>query len=371
MRTFKPVFLFVLVFLMIFTTIKNVKSASQTTSHILPSESFATQSGSTTGMLSALQTFDQSGADDNPNRYTTFTTPGNVHVGYRVFRLPAEIRMERITSLLLQVNFKSPVANTQVWTWSIYNWKSQMWKPVGDTLGSGTGMWETATFTIKTLPMYVAPTGEIRLQLKSSNSKEDLKVDYEAFHITYIPIAPTPTREMPTSAPTKSGFSLPITFTPSPTSTPTHTPTITSTPSITAQPACAAFNTAFEEQLLALINQERISRGIPALSMNSELSDAALGHSQDMACNDFIGHSGSDNSTPGDRIATAGYDFSTWGENVAAGYTSPSSVVNAWMSSSGHRGNILNPSFTEIGLGYGFNNTSYFGHYWTADFGSP
>lgn len=371
MRTFKLVFLVALVYVMAFTAIRNVKSASQTISYILPSALFTTQSGSETGQFTATQLFDQSGTGDNSSRYMTFTTPGSVYMGYQVFYLPAEIRVDRITSLLLQVNFKSPAPGTQVWTWSIYDWKSQIWKPIGDSLGSNAGTWETATFTIRALPMYIAPTGEIRVQLKSSNSKEDLKVDYEAFHITYIPIAPTPTREMPTSAPPKGGFTLPITFTPSPTSTPTNTPTATITPSGTAQPACNVSNASFEEELLTLINQERISRGIPALSINGNLNQAALGHSQDMACNDFLGHSGSDGSDPGDRIAAAGYDFSTWGENVAAGYTTPSSVVNAWMSSSGHRSNILNPAFTEIGLGYSFNKTSYFGHYWTANFGSP
>ena len=371
MRAFKPFLLFSLVFVMAFATIRNAKSASQTQSYILPSESSITQSGSTTGTLSASHTFDQGGADDNPNRYTTYVTPGSVYIGYRVFHLPAEIRMERITSLLLQVNFKSPSTNTQVWTWSIYDWKSQLWKPMGDTLGTEPGKWETATLTVRALPMYFSASGEIRVQLKSSNSKEDLKLDYEAFHITYIPVFATPTREMPTSAPTKGGLTLPITHTPSPTSIPTNTPTATITPPATVSPTCATLNSALEEGLLTLINQERKSRGIPALTMNDKLSTAAVNHSQDMACNDFLGHSGSDGSNPGDRITAAGYDFSTWGENVAAGYTSPASVVNAWMSSSGHRANILNPAFTEIGLGYSFNNTSYYGHYWTTNFGSP
>jgi uncharacterized protein YkwD len=61
-------------------------------------------------------------------------------------------------------------------------------------------------------------------------------------------------------------------------------------------------------------------------------------------------HTGSNGSDAGDRIRAAGYQPSTWGENVAAGYTSASSVVAGWMGSSGHRANILNPAFTEIGV---------------------
>jgi uncharacterized protein YkwD len=63
-----------------------------------------------------------------------------------------------------------------------------------------------------------------------------------------------------------------------------------------------------------------------------------------------MSHTGSDGSDAGDRIARAGYSASTWGENVAAGYPSASSVVDGWMGSSGHRQNILNPAFTHIGV---------------------
>jgi len=130
-------------------------------------------------------------------------------------------------------------------------------------------------------------------------------------------------------------------------------------------------NGAFEAQVLTLLNQERTSRGIPALTSSVKLRNAALGHTQDMACNDFMSHIGSSGSDPGDRITAAGYDFSTWGENVAAGYTTPSSVVGAWMDSTGHRTNILNPNFTEIGIGYVYNSASFYDHYWTTDFGAP
>lgn len=64
----------------------------------------------------------------------------------------------------------------------------------------------------------------------------------------------------------------------------------------------------------------------------------------------MMSHTGSDGSNAGTRIARAGFDASTWGENVAAGYTSAGSVVNGWMGSTGHRDNILDPSFTHIGV---------------------
>ena len=63
-----------------------------------------------------------------------------------------------------------------------------------------------------------------------------------------------------------------------------------------------------------------------------------------------MGHTGSDGSSAGDRIQANGGSFSTWGENVAAGYRNASDVVDGWMNSPGHRANILNPGFTRIGV---------------------
>ena len=377
MRIHKPIILLVLVLTPVLAIVKNAQSASQTASEIIVPDSFVTQSGFTIGSLPAIHMLDQSGNDDDPDNYFSFTTPGNIYAGYHVFHIPLSIKMGRVSSFLFQVNFKGPSNDTQVWSWSIYDWNTQMWHKIGDTLGSDPGKWTTLTFRVKPLSMYISSSGEIRVQFRSNNSSEDIKLDYEAFHVTYVPFVPTPTHGISTSVPTKGVFILPTTVTPSPTNTPTNTPTATITPSptntpiATNTPTCITINSTFEAQVLTLLNQERTSRGIPALTSNDKLHNAAFGHSRDMACNNFMSHIGSDGSDPGDRIAAAGYDFSTWGENVAAGYTSPSSVVDAWMDSSGHRANILNPNLTEIGIGYVYNSASFYGHYWTTDFGAP
>jgi uncharacterized protein YkwD len=101
---------------------------------------------------------------------------------------------------------------------------------------------------------------------------------------------------------------------------------------------------------IALTNQARASAGLASLNANGALNTAAASHSADQAARNQMTHTGSDGSNAGDRIRAAGYQPSTWGENVAAGYTSASSVVAGWMGSSGHRANILNPAFTEIGV---------------------
>lgn len=63
-----------------------------------------------------------------------------------------------------------------------------------------------------------------------------------------------------------------------------------------------------------------------------------------------MSHTGSDGSNAGARLRANGGSFSTWAENVAAGYGSAAGVVDGWMNSSGHRANILNPSMTQIGV---------------------
>ena len=109
----------------------------------------------------------------------------------------------------------------------------------------------------------------------------------------------------------------------------------------------------------------------PALTWNCKLAAAAHKHSQDMATNNFMDHTGSDGSSPGDRIAAEGYNFSYWAENVAAGYTTVDQVMNAWLNSSGHCSNIMSQNVTELGADLVTNSNSSYSTYWTGAFGRP
>jgi uncharacterized protein YkwD len=133
--------------------------------------------------------------------------------------------------------------------------------------------------------------------------------------------------------------------------------------------------TTFADRLIELVNQERAQNGCAALAKNTALMNAAQAHSTDMALNDFFSHTGSDGSSPATRATRAGYVWSAIGENIAAGYSSPESVVQAWMNSSGHRANILNCAYRDTGVGYYYlandlGNVRYY-HYWTQMFGTP
>ena len=131
----------------------------------------------------------------------------------------------------------------------------------------------------------------------------------------------------------------------------------------------------YEDQVMILTNQERLNHGCEPLIMDDRLRFAAEGHSQDMALNDFFSHIAPDGTTPWERIQSTGYSYSMAGENIAAGYPSPESVVQAWMNSDGHRMNILNCGFRDIGVGYYYlkNDTGHikYRHYWTQVLASP
>src|SRR5689334_22644408 len=89
-----------------------------------------------------------------------------------------------------------------------------------------------------------------------------------------------------------------------------------------------------------------------------------------MADNGFFSHTGLDGSSPFDRMRQAGYNFLSAGENVAYGYATPQAVMDAWMNSPGHRDNILQPLYTEIGIGVAVHGGTSGPIYWTQDFGS-
>ena len=125
-----------------------------------------------------------------------------------------------------------------------------------------------------------------------------------------------------------------------------------------------AQNAVDKNAMLNAVNSERTSRGLSALSWNFLLESAALRHTSDMSSNGFLSHTGSDGSTAQTRIDATGYQWSAYGENVAQGQTSVTEVMTAWMNSAGHRANILNSNFMEIGV-------ARVGNYWTQVFARP
>lgn len=124
-----------------------------------------------------------------------------------------------------------------------------------------------------------------------------------------------------------------------------------------------------ESEVIALVNEERQIHQLPPLNSDPALAMAAEEHSIDMGQQNYFSHTSLDGTQFSQRITSAGYEWNTCGENIAAGYSTPVAVVNGWMLSSGHRANILNQAFCDIGVGYAYLSGSNYRNYWTQDFG--
>ena len=112
--------------------------------------------------------------------------------------------------------------------------------------------------------------------------------------------------------------------------------------------------------LLAGTNTERANNGYSSLRLNSQLSAAAVAKAQDMATNDYWAHVSPTGLTPWYWVSNAGYSYTTAGENLAYGFSSSSETITGWMNSPGHRANILNADFQEVGFGI-YNVANYQG----------
>lgn len=148
-------------------------------------------------------------------------------------------------------------------------------------------------------------------------------------------------------------------------SVPAPSPKPTPSSSVPAGSASGSY-ASFQNQVVQLVNQERTSRGLKALAVDSALTNTATLKSQDMAKLGYFDHTSPTYGSPFDMMRQFGISYRTAGENIAWGQTSPSQVMQGWMNSEGHRANILNSSFTKIGVGIAKNASGRY--YWTQQF---
>lgn len=145
-----------------------------------------------------------------------------------------------------------------------------------------------------------------------------------------------------------------------------------------AGPAQTASIDSLSSQIVTLVNQQRAANGLPALTVNATLTFSAKSHSDQMAQQSSVqglaeamSHTLMGVALPSmvSRVSYAGYDYTNVGENIAFGFTGANDVMQAWMNSPGHRANILDPNYTEIGVSVRANNDGIL--YFTQNFGRP
>ena len=138
-------------------------------------------------------------------------------------------------------------------------------------------------------------------------------------------------------------------------------------------------STSFEKQVLSLVNKARAKKrkcgattykAAKPLKWNSKLALAAERHSRDMSTRDYFSHTGENGSSPYSRIKATGYRYKAAGETLAAGYATPSAVVNAWLKSPGHCKIVMSKSYTQVGIGY-YSGGGTYRHYTGASFAKP
>jgi uncharacterized protein YkwD len=190
---------------------------------------------------------------------------------------------------------------------------------------------------------------------------------------TSPPASGTPAPSSPAPTGTAPGGTTPATpSTPRPTATPTAPAspsapvTTTAAPEPTTEPTG---NAALEAEVVRIVNTERAKAGCAALTADDRLTAAARGHSADMAARGYFSHTTPEGVEFSTRITSAGYRWSGAGENIAKGQRTPADVMTSWMNSAGHKANILNCGFKNIGVGVAADATGSL--VWTQDFASP
>lgn len=193
--------------------------------------SYTTTKGADGGQpVTTLAVMDQSGSQNNWDKYVEFQTPGsNKYQGYRTYMLPGSVAPSSVSAIQVRANFLGPAKSYQTWTWKVYNWDSGQWVTLGNNGSATEWRWSLLTFDAgSSLSSYIRSTGEIRIRIESNNTKDNSDLDYEALVVTVSGGAPTNT-PVPTAAYTQTPSPTPVTATPttpppSPTTVPTTPP---------------------------------------------------------------------------------------------------------------------------------------------------
>lgn len=144
---------------------------------------YVTSSGASGGQSVAnLAVQDQSGSQNDWNKYLEFNTPNTSrYIGYRRYTVPTSVTISSITGIQVKANFLGPAVTNQKWTWKLYNWSSSTWVTLGDNTGSSWSAWKSFTFSATgALANYVSSTREMRVRIESNNASDDADLDYEA-----------------------------------------------------------------------------------------------------------------------------------------------------------------------------------------------
>jgi hypothetical protein len=177
------------------TTRPQTTLSTQATATFSPTSYTTTTGGSGGQPVANLSAQDQSGSQNDWNKYVEFTTPGTAkYAGYRTYTVPSSVTLSTINALQVKANFLGPTVTSQKWTWRIYNWSTASWVVLGDNTGASWSSWKAFTFNATgTLANYVSSSRQIRIRIDSNNVADNADLDYEAVVITHGTTTPPTT----------------------------------------------------------------------------------------------------------------------------------------------------------------------------------
>ena len=204
----------------------------------------------------------------------------------------------------------------------------------------------------KLMQQYLA---KYNVQLQTQNKQISSKQQVYKWNVVNAPKQQKVQTQKPVQPPAETNVT---------TQKPTQSNTTTTNKPATSQPTQTSSSvSAYEKKVVELTNAERAKQGLAPLTLDTALSKVARAKSQDMKDNNYFDHNSPTYGSPFDMMKSFGISYTSAGENIAMGQKTPEEVVQAWMDSPGHRENIMNASFTHIGVGYVAS-----GNYWTQQF---
>jgi hypothetical protein len=148
-------------------------------------DGYVTERGADGGEpVARLAVQDQTGADDDPTRYVSFTTPDAAYRGVHTFVLPDEAPPGELLAITLRANFRGPAKKTQAWKWKIYDFRKRKFVRLGDNKLAVAGAWTLLEMTAKPVKGDVTrfadpATREVRIRFQSGGDKDDARLDFE------------------------------------------------------------------------------------------------------------------------------------------------------------------------------------------------
>ncbi|MEO8261811.1 MAG: hypothetical protein ABI566_04510, partial [Pseudolysinimonas sp.] len=194
-------------------------SASAATTVLAPTSIASTKGNVVSGgVVGNLAVQDQSGTQDNFNKYVEFNTVSTGYAGYRQYTVPASVAPASVTSIAVKANYRGPSNAEQAWTWSLYNWSTSAWTTIGTNSGASSWTWKSFTFASPaSAASYVSAAGLVRVQLSAVNGVDNALLDYESITVVSgsTPPADTTAPSVPTglNSPSKTSTSVSLAWT--------------------------------------------------------------------------------------------------------------------------------------------------------------